>query len=887
MNPNPRVCPNQHLVSNPNAKFCPQCGALLPAAGNLSPGGAPAIPPTQRMSPTIPKLRIQIPGQQPYEVELTKPIVTLGRAPGNDIQISDPYVGNQHARLEQVQNTFRIVDLKSKNKTLVNGRDIQEQLLNSGDIIRIGDVYGNFVGITFLAASAVVPPRPPVTLNLRQADTTIGRDPTCTLVLHDRLVSGRHAQIHFDGQRHFLTDLASMNGTYVNGTRLPPNKPYSLHANDLVQIGSYQFRYDRAGISSANLQGMRLDGKNLSVQRDNRLILNDVTLCVYPREFIGLVGASGAGKSTLMNALSGYRRAPQGKVLINGTDFYAAFDTFRSRIGYVPQDDILHKSIPVKRALRYAAELRLAPGTDLDARVDQVLDVVELTEHQDKAIQKLSGGQRKRASIAVELLAEPGLFFLDEPTSGLDPGLEKKMMERMRVLADNGQTVILVTHATANINQCDYVAFMANGRLVFFGRPDEVKAFFGKDDFADIYSELAYVDPQDHDRIARECEMRFQNSPYYQAYIQQRVQNGSNTTPPPPPRPKPPLWKQWWVLTRRQFDLILRDWLTLFIVLLVLPVIGLLVLRIAKPDFLIGLSASEIAQLDQYSPAGDAQKLIFIIALAAVLLGIFAAAYEIVREQVIYKRERMVNLDIVPYVLAKVLVLFLFSLVQAALFLAIISRGVTLPDDGVLMWGPLEMYVTLVLATLSSIALGLFISAVARSENMVIYIILLVLFLQIMFAGVIFELPDEAKPLSYLTTTHWTIDALGSTVNIRQLHEDKTKLPKPDLPECPPQLTAAVPPCMHSPPANAPAPKPDPKDLPKLPIDYDHQSGHLLSRWFILLLFTAIFLGLSFIAQRAKDEPSPVAIVIEKLKPIWGPFVPIWHQWRRISPRIP
>lgn len=854
------ICPAcQKTISKPNPNFCPYC--RTPISGRRN---------TQPLPPLSAKLLLQIPGKPPYEVPLVKPLVTIGRDAGNDIPITDPFVSGEHIQLERVDSTYRLIHKSKTNPTTVNGQRVPGQmLLQAGDIIRIGDTFGNSTGLTFQIAGAV-PLRPPVALRLQNSLTKIGRAPTNDLTLADKLVSEHHATIQARGQQHSLTDLGSLNGTYVNGTRLTAQLPYTLHPNDLIQIGAYQFRYDRRGLSSSTMLGMRLDGDKLHVQGDHELILNDVTIPIEPGKFVCLVGASGAGKSTLMNALSGFKRAHSGTVYVNGINLYEQYDAFRARIGYVPQDDILHKGMPVRRALHYAAELRLPPNIDIEARIDHVLQIVELKDRENILISKLSGGQRKRASIAVELLAEPGLFFLDEPTSGLDPGLEKKMMEQMRLLADSGKTIVLVTHATQNITLCDYVAFMAKGRLVFYGRPEEALRFFGKQDFADIYLELA-LDSKNLHGIAQVWESRFQDPNYFQRSSPPPALSPHIAASPPKMRPKPSFLKQWWILTRRQLDLIVRDKLTLFILLAVLPIIGLLIWLIVQPDVLLGSRLNEIGANERYTPAWDAQTLLFIMALAAVLLGIFAASYEVVREKAIFKRERMVNLDLVPYVLSKIFVLCIFALAQAALFLAIVALRVPLPDAGAFLPAWLEMYLTLVIATSASIALGLLISAVSRNENMVIYIILLVLFIQIMFAGVIFPLQDNAKAFSGITLTYWAIDALGSTADLATLRTEKSLLPKPDLNGCPPtsppiQLARSELPCMFPDPQDAEREKPNPRDLGALNIEYKHKAEHVISRWVVLLAFAAAFFGLTITALKAQDEPTWGARLIARLK---------------------
>src|SRR5207302_759901 len=231
-----------------------------------------------------------------------------------------------------------------------------------------------------------------------------------------------------------------------------------------------------------------------------------------------------------------------------------------TQLGYVPQDDIVHKDLSVERALYYAAKMRLPSdftNEQIERRIQEVLEDVEMTERRHLLVSKLSGGQRKRVSIALELLANPSVFFLDEPTSGLDPGLDSKMMTLLRRLADRGRTIVLVTHATNNINSCDYVCFLAQGgRLAYFGPPNGAKAYFGKTDFAEIYSALEPTD--ENPNIPAEAEERFKQSPDFQQYVVSPLQQGPagqtnmqayNAAIRPPKRGNP--WRQFGILSAR------------------------------------------------------------------------------------------------------------------------------------------------------------------------------------------------------------------------------------------------------------------------------------------------------------------------------------------------
>jgi len=771
-----------------DARFCSACGRQQPAPDR-----------SRRERDERSRVLIRIPGQAQWEVPLEKPLVAIGRRQDNDIVVPPPYVSGYHGQLELRGQTWHYKDLGSTNGTFVNGRRTQETDLQDGDILRIGDTEGNSVSLTFRAAGeagapAAGPIRIGVTALGMEATLTIGRDPQADVPLDSPIVSWRHARLTRTPQGHTLTDLGSTNGTFVNGQRLTGPQP--LRQGDVVQIGPFKLVYEATGFQQyATTGGVRLDGVDLvrevgKGERKKR-ILNDIDISIYPREFIALVGTSGAGKSTLMMALNGFARA-DGQVLVNGTNLYNHFDLYRTMIGYVPQDDIIHKDLTVANALRYAARLRLPPDTtneEIEQRIDDVLEQVEMLGQKDQVVTSLSGGQRKRVSIAAELLAEPNLFFLDEPTSGLDPGLEKKMMHTLRRLADGGRTIVLVTHATANIVQCDHVCFLSQGRMVYFGPPEEALDFFEvtSGDFADIYAQLDDADPQVARQKAIEGKQKFDQSPYRQEYIDSRHQaipqaeGKAAAESESRQRPKVSSMRQFFVLTRRYLDLVMRDRLLLTVLMVVMPIIGALVLLVSDNNWLVGNTVAEIERQlaadlaangssATYTVIGDSQTLLFIMALASVLLGLFASVYEIVKERSIYRRERMVTLRIMPYIASKVIVLGVFALIQCLLLMLVINLRVDYPREGIFLPAPVEMYVTLVLGTLAAILMGLLISAIVPNANTVIYIVFLVLFFQMIFAGVLFDLPGITDPFSTLTLTRWSMEGLGASANMEWLN---------------------------------------------------------------------------------------------------------------------
>ncbi|GAB4195181.1 MAG: FHA domain-containing protein [Roseiflexaceae bacterium] len=737
----------------------------------------------------------------------------IGRAQGNDILLPPGFVSAHHARIEPVGQTHQIIDVGSTNGLLFEGKRLAPNtplLLTDGAVLRIGEsTTGSYITLTYrnpqtMASQAAVHPRRSHKLNPQQGQMRLGREQS-DIVLDNPQVSRHHALIEREGTHHLLSDIGSTNGTFVNGQRISRHK---LQPGDVIQIGAFRLVYNGTSLDEFDQRGsLRIDARQLTrgvgSRGQTRLILKNVSLSIAPREFVALVGGSGTGKSTLLNALSGNTQPSAGQVLVNGDDFYRNFDAYRAVLGYVPQDDILHRQLTVEHALHYAARLRLPADTDqteITRRITQVLDDVEMGAHRHKVVENLSGGQRKRVSIAAELLADPSLFFLDEPTSGLDPGLEKKMMYTLRRLADGGRTIVLVTHATANIAQCDHVVFMADGHLVYFGPPEEALLFFqvSSGDFADIYTKLdGQADPNDPDRwaivqqnlqneytawkamqpaggqrghksqptaiptLAALWEQRFRASPQYTRYVVGRLGNAPapNTSGPTPQRQAriSPL-RQFGILTRRYSELLTRDRRNLLILLLQAPLISALLAVVSKSNVLISPSESIMSTLTT----------LCMLATVAVWFGIINAAREIAKEEPIYRRERLANLRIGPYVLSKVLVLFVLVLIQSAMLLGILALKVQFPMDIAIILPPwIELYITTVLTSLAGLAAGLAISSFASTPDRAISLVPLALIPQILLAGVIFPLETDdsiQSRLSWLTISRWSMDAYGSTI---------------------------------------------------------------------------------------------------------------------------
>lgn len=752
---------------------------------------AVAQPPSATMAGEEAYLSVRWPSGEEIHFVLEKDVSMLGRSPEADLIFPQTlqFVSNRHAEIMRIPDGFQITDLNSTNGTRVNNHLISGPvLLHHGDVIRIGDErFGASIGLTFNQPTEEAVPFRGYTLmgyvtGLEQIErTNIGRDPSCQIVLDSPNVSRRHAVIERYNGDHLIRDLGSANGTFVNGQLITQTV---LNVGDVVQIGSHMLVYDGQTLSRFDSHGMRMDVvdvyKEVRTPSGPLRILDDISLTIMPREFVALIGGSGAGKSTLMDALNGFRPA-NGTILLNGQDFYRNYDNYRTQLGYVPQYDILHTSLSVESALDYAARLRLPPDItpqERKQRIGEVLETVGMNTEKIRQtrISSLSGGQRKRVSIAAELLAEPKLFFLDEPTSGLDPGLEKKMMYTMRAMADEGRTILLITHATSNIVQVDHVAFLSQGKLVYFGPPQETCDFFEVDEFADVYEKI-----ERHGDEWREIFTARKPS-LFQRFILGRQQTRGALTPgaagaKPTALDLGQMFRQFAVFTQRMVNILFGERLSLAVLLAIMPLIAIFLILLSKPDVLTGdefirrdPEAAAETMTEAYTPTKDAQTTLFIMSLAAVLLGLFGASNELVNERSVYLRERMVNLKLPPYVFSKVVVFAVFAAIQCMLLLIVLALKLYYPAQGQLLPGPLEIYITLFMATMASIAMGLFISAISSSSTMVIYMILILLFVQIIFSGAIFELREKPiEPISWLTVAHWSLVGLGTTADMNRL----------------------------------------------------------------------------------------------------------------------
>ena len=417
---------------------------------------------------------------------------------------------------------------------------------------------------------------------LSEGLTLIGRGSDNTIVMDSPGISRKHAAIMNQNGVYTIIDYGSMNGVYVNGKRV--NRDERIAEKDMIQIANFLFFVvDGKLLYQGAMSGVSLRLENISKEvgrgTGRKKILNQVYGDIGSNEFVAIIGGSGAGKTTVMNAMSGFDRDIEGNVFCNGIDLRRNFNSLKNMIGFVPQQDIIYENLKLKKMLLYTAKMKMSSDTtraEMELRIYKVLEMVDLTEHADTYIRKLSGGQKKRASIAVELLADPGLFFLDEPTSGLDPDTEQSLMHTLASLSKSeGKTIIMVTHTTQSIHLCDKVIFMGpGGKICYCGPPSEMNEYFGKQDLVEIYNELAVNTDNWNGYYLQNYWQKRQEEPALTKAEDTFIKNSA--------RRNVSWFKQLRVLTARYMNLIKNDYSRLLLLLVQPVAIALLLFLVAQ-----------------------------------------------------------------------------------------------------------------------------------------------------------------------------------------------------------------------------------------------------------------------------------------------------------------
>jgi ABC transport system ATP-binding/permease protein len=683
----------------------------------------------------------------------------VGRDGGVDLQIVDARVSRRHLLLQPADQGWQLID-QSRNGSFVDGQRVDRLTLTESVTVSLGaPTRAPTLHITkHGGAPNPVPPRPSQrgrpaeersaaqgrlsAVHQLSANTVrIGRAPDNDVVLPDLLVSRHHAELQRQGQSWQLVDPGSPNGTFVNGQRIAQTV---IGPQDVVGIGRalLHLEGDRL-VEHVDIGEVSFRAEDLVVRTSaGKQLLDGVGFALEQRSLLAVVGPSGSGKSTLLRALTGFRPADEGQVEYAGRDLYRDYDELRQRIGFVPQDDILHPQLTVRRALTYAARLRfpsdVAPA-ERERRVMEVIGELGLTEQADQRITSLSGGQRKRTSVALELLTRPSLLFLDEPTSGLDPGLDKSVMQTLRQLADDGRTVVVVTHSVANLDVCDRLLLLApGGSMAYFGPPNEALQYFGKRDFADLFLMLEEEHDVDWGERFRRSEQfaRYIGEPAIRADRSPPSRSVGATAPEPPPRQQSaPV--QFAILCQRYFAVIAAD-RQYAIFMAVLPLV-LSLLAHALPGA-TGLSWAALVHGERGSP----NSLLLVFVIGGALMGSAASIRELVKEREIYRRERAIGLSRGAYLLSKLTVLSLITGAQAILLGLLGNLGRPAPDTAVVLGSPTaEIVVALIGVTVASMVVGITVSAAIDNADRGMPLLVLLAMLQFILSSALLQIGNS------------------------------------------------------------------------------------------------------------------------------------------------
>ncbi|MFD3590803.1 ATP-binding cassette domain-containing protein [Streptomyces sp. NPDC058683] len=490
-----------------------------------------------------------------------------------------------------------------------------------------------------------------------------------------------------------------------------------------------------------SVNGLRLRARRVSRDvRGGGRILNDISVEVVPGQLTVIAGSSGAGKTVLLQTLAGLSAPTEGEVLHDGARPGPPGPDF----GFVPQEDIIHRELPLRRTLVYAAGLRMAPGTPagtvLDT-VDRVLGMLGLAERAETPVRALSGGERKRASIAVELLTRPRVLFLDEPTSGLDPVTGAALLRTLRTLAEDGTTVVLTTHVLADLLRADQVVFLsAGGEVAYAGGPAALFEAFGVGTVEEVYEAVA-----GGARVARA--------------VPEDVDSPDATSPSPRPR-RVGVLGQWTLLTRRGTALMLHNRLSVAVLA------GSPVMIVAMFAVLFRAGAFDPAAPDP----GSSAMIMFWIAFGAFFFGLTYGLLQICTELPVLRREWLAGLRIGPYVASKLTTMLPVLAVADALLLVVLRALDRLPAAGWDTYG--SLFASSVLASAAALALGLLASAAVSEPGQATLMLPLLCFPQVLFSGAFVPVPRmtvAGKAISWAMTNRWAFEALGSGVGLESL----------------------------------------------------------------------------------------------------------------------
>lgn len=706
-------------------------------------------------------------------------VYLVGRDQGSDLQIDFPRISRNHLRIEFLGEFWNIKDLDSSNGTFFGRKQIKSINIEKETTLNLGDRHGislrliplenfqkgenivnDFVDKTQLIDSKFESQMDSSFSRIKLGERIrIGRDLKNDWSINDLTVSRFHAEILSSKLGDFyITDLKSENGTFVNGKSI---KRHNLSIGDVITVGHTSRKFTQDGLEgSGPNEGTEIFANQISYQVGEKVLLQPASFKLGTRTLTAIIGPSGAGKSTLLNTLTGRVSLTSGKILIGGRDLETDYSKLKNEIGLVPQADIIHTKLTVRQALNYGAALRLPKDvskSERDERVNQILDKLELTPRADLQVFKLSGGQKKRVSIGLELLTKPELLVLDEPTSGLDPGLDAHVMETLRTLADDGQTIVVVTHAVENLNFCDNVILIGSGgRLAYFGPPSTIFKTLGKSNWAEIFKLLA------------------DNDATFLQVAKNRFNVGDNQKRAIKESAKRQNWiKQCFTLSSRYASVIKADRFYMFL-LFAVPVIMGLISYFTSSKW--GFAPGPITEAGfRYNPT--ARSSVMVLVLGSMFIALSTSVQEFVKERDIFLREKNVGVRVSAYFFSKFFTLFVIVSIQLTIFMNIVLFKRPQSNLRTFFGSSINsIFVITIILGVCSLLIGLIISSFISTTEQSMPALVGVTMIQIVLSGI---LPIESgkfiSKVSALMPSFMATNAYASVTDLAEITFTQSK----------------------------------------------------------------------------------------------------------------
>ena len=682
----------------------------------------------------------------------------IGREPGNGgLLLQHPAVSRQHAKVVLRDGGWHVQLLG--HGLLVNGEPATEAELQNGDVLQIGP-FSLSVAIHYLpdstinVANGILESPKDRCLKLDSDRIYVGSDLNeCHIVISG--VAAKHCLIY--RQKHtqdwWIADCASTSGTLVNGK---PIRNEQLYDGDRISVAGVSMHFQDSSIVIGNDDG---NGFSLDLQhgsaigKENFTILDDVSFHVRRGEFVGILGPSGCGKSSLIQRIVGLSSFDNGTLSINGHPIEQNRNIFQDNMSYIPQHVSLHEDLTVEEEVDCFCRLH-ATGKFTDCQsASSVLKLVGLDCETKKQIVKLSGGQKRRLAIALELLRNPKMLLLDEPTSGLDPATEKSVMNYLRRVANQGRTVLCSTHIMENLRLFDKVLVLSRGSVVFFGKPEEMMHYFKIASPLELYRRLGNGDIGEQIKFARICAKRFNEFAAKRTYENPEIELPKCTRHYVIKEIGGYIYRHWkeFISFRHSASFLQSG---LFLQLLLQPLLIAIVVKWACAQ---GFCATQELELEGVY----VKNLFFFSSVVVFWLGLNSSIREFVRERVPSRcLERLERIRLRSCLVAKISWCTVMCLAQTVVFYLLLK--ITFINFRVLRTGyqfyknplTLTMLCILFLVCITGGFIGLGLSAIFKNENAAIAMLPLIMVPVFFFSHPIVNNDNDGKYInkSIITT---------------------------------------------------------------------------------------------------------------------------------------